>query len=221
MGKGFVRLSVVVGLLAALSGGSSRADVPAQGGVVGTETIVLVRHGEKTAEEYGQLSPVGFKRALALPGVLIGKYGKPDFLFAPNPSVQVHSKTTESSYSYVRPLATIEPTAIQLGMPVNTQFGFPDIKSLDAELAKPAYSKAVIFVAWEHKYLDDFAKAVVKEYGGDAVVPDWPGKDYDSIFVIKIQRGGAGAGKATVTFAVDHEGLDGKLGDGAGLAPGK
>jgi len=84
---------------------------------------VLLRHGEKPPGGLGQLTCKGLNRALALPSVLIGRYGKPDFIYAPNPSMQVKDGRILPTYSYVRPLATIEPTAIRLGMPVNTQIG--------------------------------------------------------------------------------------------------
>ncbi len=172
-----------------------------------TETIVLIRHGEKTASELGQLTEVGLNRALALPNVLIGKYGKPNYLFAPNPSVMVHARG--GNYSYVRPLATIEPTAIRLGMPVNTQIGFSDIKGLQDELTKPQYAGSVIFVAWEHFAEDQFAKNLMTAYGKPAsLVPDWPTGDFDSIYVIRIVHTGT---KTTVSFTLDHEGLNGKL----------
>ena len=54
------------------------------------ETIVMVRHGEKPPGGLGQLTCKGLNRALALPSVLIGRFGKPDYIYAPNPSVQVN-----------------------------------------------------------------------------------------------------------------------------------
>ena len=39
------------------------------------ETLVFVRHGEKPDDDEGQLTVQGFNRALALPDVLIGKFG--------------------------------------------------------------------------------------------------------------------------------------------------
>jgi hypothetical protein len=85
------------------------------------ETIVLVRHGEKPAAGLGQLTGKGLNRALALPSLLVGRYGKPDFIYAPNPSVQLYDNREHSGplYSYVRPLATIESTAIRLGLPMS------------------------------------------------------------------------------------------------------
>ena len=167
------------------------------------ETLVCIRHGEKPRGGLGQLTCRGLNRALALPNVLLGKYGKPQFFFAPNPAQKVDST---NGYYYVRPLATIEPTAIRCGLPVNTEFGFREIKGLEKELKKPAYQNATVFIAWEHGMLDDFAKAVVKHHGGDpAQVPSWPDGDYDTIFVFKITKD---AGQESFSFTVEHEGLN-------------
>jgi hypothetical protein len=171
------------------------------------ETIVIIRHGEKTQTELGQLNVMGLNRALALPDVLTGKFGKPDFIFAPDPSEQVGRKGRK--VSYVRPLATIEPTAVKLGMSVNAQFGYTQIVKLQSELLKPEYSRAVVFIAWEHAEADRLAKNIVESCGGKReTVPDWPGKDFDSIFVIRISRS---EGRMTAAFSVEKENLDGKL----------
>jgi hypothetical protein len=166
------------------------------------ETLVCIRHGEKPPGGLGQLTCRGLNRALALPKVLLDKYGKPQFIFAPNPTQKVDSKNGSPDYYYVRPLATIEPTAIRCGLPVNTQFGFREVKGLEDELAKTNYQSAVVFVAWEHGLLDQFAKNLVKDNGGDpAQVPAWPADDYDTIFLIKITRGANGN---SMTFTIDH-----------------
>jgi len=171
------------------------------------ETIVCIRHGEKPRGGLGQLTCRGLNRALALPKVLLGKYGTPNFIFAPNPTQKVDSKMDPAGYFYVRPLATIEPTAIRCGLPVNTQFGFREIKGLESELQKSEYRNATVFVAWEHGLLDEFAKNLVKDNGGDpAQVPGWSNDEYDMIFVFRIGRD---AGQNTFAFNVDHEGLNG------------
>lgn len=168
------------------------------------ETIVCIRHGEKPPSGLGQLTCRGLNRALALPKVLLSKYGTPEFIFAPDPAQKVDDKGGE--YYYVRPLITIEPTAICCGLPVNTEFGFRDIDGLQRELEKNKYWHSTIFVAWEHGYLDQFVRNVVKADGGNpAQVPSWPGKDYDSIFLIKISHS---KGHESVAFAIDHEGLN-------------
>ena len=168
------------------------------------ETIVCIRHGEKPLLGLGQLTCKGLNRALALPQVLLAKFGRPSFIFAPDPN-QV-ANDPGGQFCYVRPLATIEPAAIEYGLPVNTRFGFRDIAGLQQELTKPAYGSSTIFVAWEHIYLDDFVKSLVKSFGGDiSHITGWPGNDYDSIFIVRITHGKA---KTTATFSRDAEGLN-------------
>jgi len=165
------------------------------------ETIVCVRHGEKPPQGLGQLTPQGMQRALALPEVLLGKFGTPQYIFAPDPAQTINED--KGVYSYVRPLATIEPTAVRCGLPVNTQFGYKDIAGLEDKLRQPEYENAVVFVAWEHLYLDKFVRKMVQDLGGNvASVPRWIGKDYDSIYIIRITDG------KTVSFSLDHEGLN-------------
>lgn len=119
------------------------------------------------------------------------------------------STSAGGRYSYVRPLATIEPTAIAARMPVNTQIGLGDTKGLEQELTRPRYANAIIFMAWEHAYLDIFIKNLVKHYGGNpALVPAWPERDYDSIFVLRLRKKN---GKIRVTFSHQQEGLNNRL----------
>ena len=169
------------------------------------QTIVFMRHGEKPEAGLGQLSCQGLNRSLALPSVLSRLFGKPAAVFAPDPSKRKDDSGT--SYDYIRPLATIEPTAIAFGMPVDTSFGYEDIEDLKAELKKPAYAGKLIFVAWEHKQIVDLARQLMSENGGDEkAVPKWHGKDFDSLYVLRI--GGGKAGSAA-TFEKMAEGLDG------------
>lgn len=168
----------------------------------------MIRHGEKPVGGLGQLSCKGLNRALALPKVLIGRFGRADAIFAPDPAVQVreHSMAT-TGYSYVRPLATIEPTAIELGLPVNAQIGYPDIARLQAAVTAPQYANSTIFIAWEHKYAYDFARQMLRSYGLDrAQVPFWPQDDFETIYVFRIRNG-------AMTFSVEKEGLSGSLSD--------
>lgn len=174
-----------------------------------TETIVVLRHGEKPANGLGQLSCKGLNRALALPDLLIGRYGKPDAIYVPNPSDQV--KDQGELYSYVRPLATMEPTAIRAGIPVNAQIGYKQIDELQKELTQPAYANSRIFIAWEHGYLHEFAVRLLRSYGDDASsVPPWPAADFDSMYVFQLTRHD---GKPHLDFRVDHENLGSSLSD--------
>ncbi len=170
------------------------------------QKIVLIRHAEKPADGLGQINCQGLNRALALPAVLLAKFGTPDFVFASDP----HEKKPDEGqlYNYVRPLLTVAPTAVQAGLPINTSFGFENIVGLQQELAAPRYQNAVVLVAWEHKKLEDMVKAMLKDMGGNAAdVPRWKGSDFDSIYVVTVRRID---GKATASFAHERQQLNGQ-----------
>jgi hypothetical protein len=169
-----------------------------------TETIVFFRHGEKPSGGYGQITCQGLQRALALPTVLTNQFGTPQYLFAPNPAPKVTDAA--GSFYYVRPLATIEPTAIRLGMPVNAQYGYTDVTGLQSELVSPAYASSTIFVTWEHLKLVEVVQNIMNAYGSGITVPAWPSTDYDSLYVVRLTNNG---GVVTAQFEHDFEGLNG------------
>jgi hypothetical protein len=174
------------------------------------ETIVAIRHAEKPASSLGQLTCKGLNRALALPKVLIPRYGKPDRIYAPDPGKRI-GRLGNLNYSYVRPLMTIEPIAIQLEMPVNALIGFKNLGQLRKELLSPENNNSVIYLAWEHAYLNEFAKRLLKAYRKDpSIVPDWPNDDYDRIYVFRITESES---KEHLMFDVDKQGLNGVLND--------
>jgi hypothetical protein len=182
-----------------LTGTSARSDDP-------VETVALVRHGEKPEKGLGQLNCKGLNRALALPPVIAKVLGKPDAIFAPNPAEQ---KTDAGQpYDYVRPLATIEPTAISFGLPVHASLGVSNTDGLRAALEQPLYRHALVLVAWEHKRIATIARGILTDYGGNqASVREWPDDDFDSIYIVTIANSGA---NAKATFMIKHEGLDGQ-----------
>ncbi len=169
------------------------------------ETLIFIRHGEKSEPDIGQLSPKGLNRALALPFVLERKFGRPDYLYAS--ATTKKPETGGKLYSYVRPLATIEPLAIRLGMTVETKFAFDQIAGLQSELCDPVYRESKIFVVWEHHLLGDLVRRIVKAFGGDAeTVGDWARDDFDSILIVKLFT--EPGGKRSVVFERDKEGLN-------------
>lgn len=174
------------------------------------ETLVMMRHAEKPADGRGQISCKGLNRALALPDVLLSRFGTPAAIYAPNPSVEKVDSGVK--YAYVRPLATIEPTAVCAGLPVQVQWGFEDIKPLEKALLAPAYRNSTIFVAWEHKVLDIIARDLLSETGGDPrQVPTWSYDDFDTLYIIRIQTDASG--KRRAWFEMQNEGLDGLAAD--------
>jgi len=191
------------------------ATVLAEG--VATETIVLLRHAEKSPLGFGQLTCQGLNRALALPAVIAAQFGKPDAIFAPDPSQAVAENG--ASYDYVRPLATIEPTAVAFGLPVDASIGVFHVDALRYKLESPPYWSALLVVAWEGNEIPRLARLLMADHGGDqAVVPAWKGNDdFDSLYVVKITRG---AGGASAAFEHHQEGLDGQPTACPGRLPG-
>ncbi|MFC4704589.1 histidine phosphatase family protein [Paraburkholderia caffeinitolerans] len=173
------------------------------------ETLVFVRHGEKPDEGLGQLNCKGLNRALALPAVIAAKYGKPDAIYAPDPGQQKDDRGQH--YYYVRPLATVEPTAIQFGLPIQTPFGYAQTDALEKALLDPALRGRTLLVGWEHREIETLARKIVAEHGGQASdVPKWKSADFDSIYVVRIDWSGA---TPRARFSHDREGLDGRSDD--------
>lgn len=173
-----------------------------------TQTIVLIRHGEKPPGGLGRLDCRGVSRANALPPVLARQFGRFDAIFAPDPDRQ--KKDEGIKYPYKRPLETVTPLSKTTGVPVETRFGYKQIGKLEEALESPSYRGATVLVAWEHKQLVKLARSLLDHNGGDPrQAGKWPGSDFDSIYVVRIIRDG----EATrATFEHGHQGLTGKLG---------
>ena len=102
-------LLVVSALFLSLESGLSRAHP-----MDGTQTLVFLRHGEKPDGGLGQLNCQGLNRAIDLATLLPEKFGKANYVFAANPTRNVEEGEFDNSYSYIRPLMTISPSAICL-----------------------------------------------------------------------------------------------------------
>jgi hypothetical protein len=170
------------------------------------ETIVFIRHGEKPEEGLGQLDCRGLNRALALPPIIAKSFGRPDAIFAPNPRPK---QDNEKLYDYVRPIATIEPTAIWFGLPVDVNLDFSDREGPQTAIEKQRATDRNVFVlvAWEHKQIAPIVRALLTAHRADPdtvnKVKDWDSKDFDSMYIVTI-------GEPKANFDQGHEGLDGQ-----------
>lgn len=186
---------------AAASASATSAPATAQ---AGSRNIVFFRHGEKpTPDGLGQLACKGLNRALRLPAVLntlFGGLGRPAAVFAPNPAVMIADP--EVLYNYVRPLATVEPTAIALGLPVNTQFGYPDTAQLKAALTDPKYANALVYVVWEHTAMNPMLRQWDPRTTSN--IPQWTGSDFDMVIRLTIDASN------NVSWTKYQQGLDGQ-----------
>ncbi|MGY2399382.1 histidine phosphatase family protein [Pseudomonas sp. SDO5271_S396] len=176
--------------------------------VDGVQTLVFLRHGEKPAGGLGQLNCQGLNRAMNLATVLPEKFGKANFVFAANPTRNVEEGELDNSYSYIRPLMTISPSAIKLGLPVNIQFSANDTSALADELVEDKYHNAIIYTAWSHGYLPELINKVASEASGrkHTITDDWSGSDYDTLYVLTLTWHN---GKASLLSRNYKQGLDG------------
>jgi len=170
------------------------------------QTIVFLRHGEKPVGGYGQLTCQGFNRAMALPSVLLTKFGTPDYLYAPNPADKIPDAA--GSFYYDRPLATLEPLAVKLTKDIWSKYAYTNISSLQSSLIKASRDNTTTFVAWEHIYLQKAVQNIMNQYGGGVTVPAWASTDYDSLYIVRLTY--RSDGTIVATFEQDREGLDGQ-----------
>ncbi|MBT2370585.1 histidine phosphatase family protein [Pseudomonas fluorescens] len=195
-------LLVVGALVVTLEARESRAQQ-----VDGVQTLVFLRHGEKPAGGLGQLNCQGLNRAMNLATVLPEKFGKANYVFAANPTRNVEEGELDNSYSYIRPLMTISPSAIKLGLPVNIEYSANDTSALADELVEDKYHNSIIYTAWSHGYLPELINKVASEAVGEkhTITEDWSGSDFDTLYVLTLTWHN---GKATLLSRNYKQGLD-------------
>lgn len=174
----------------------------------GTQTLVFLRHAEKPGEGLGQLNCQGLNRALDLATLLPEKFGDADYVFAANPSRHVEEGSQDDAYSYIRPLMTISPSAIKLGLPVNIDFSANDTDDLAQELISDKYRNATVYTAWSHGYLPELINSVAGKALGEkrVITEDWSGNDFDSLYVLTLTWHD---GKASLLSRNYKQGLNG------------
>lgn len=170
------------------------------------QTIVFMRHGEKPSGGYGQLTCQGFNRSMALPSVLLAKFGTPKYLYAPNPAYKIPDSA--GNFYYDRPLATLEPLAVKLTKDIWSKYAYSDITSLQNSLIRSSKDNTTTFVAWEHIYLQKAVQNIMNKYGGGVTVPAWASTDYDSLYIVRLTY--RSDGTILATFEQDREGLNGQ-----------
>ncbi|WP_230015113.1 histidine phosphatase family protein [Pseudomonas chlororaphis] len=174
----------------------------------GTQTLVFLRHAEKPSEGLGQLNCQGLNRALDLATLLPVHFGEADYVFAANPSRHVEEGSQNKSYSYIRPLMTITPSAIRLGLPVNIDFGANDTDELAEELLRDKYRNATVYTAWSRGYLPELINAVARKALGEerVIAEDWRRDDFDTLYVLTLtwRDGKASLVSRSLSQDLDH-----------------
>jgi hypothetical protein len=147
--------------------------------------IVIIRHAEKPLKG-DNLNCQGLNRSVVLPKMITAKFGVPDFTYVPKMG---HDSSTRHS----RMFQTIIPLAVKYNLIINSRFAEKD----SAELATDIKSRSgTVLVIWEHRAITPIVRAL----GLQDFMQIWGDDDYDSIWIIRFQKG-----IAKISF--DKEGL--------------
>jgi hypothetical protein len=93
---------------------------------------------------------------------------------------------------YARMFQTISPLAIRYDLTVNSAFAGNDYAGIAESVLK---KRGTVLMVWNHTYVAELARRL-----GVVSPPAWPGKDFDSIWIITYPQGKA-------ELSLDREGL--------------
>jgi len=137
--------------------------------------LVFIRHGEKQ-DNGDNLNCQGLNRSMSLPTVLYKKFGKPGNVYIP-------ALTMGEATKHTRMLQTISPFIIKYDINLNSAFDEKDYKNIGKALLK---EKGTVLIVWEHKNIP-----AIVNYLGVRNYLDWPGDDFDSIWIVTLVNGKA------------------------------
>ena len=141
-----------------------------------TVRLVFIRHGERP-EDGNNLNCQGLNRSMQLPAVLTKKFGKPNSIYVP--ALKLGTATKRA-----RMFQTITPLAAKYNLNVNSEFEETDYKHIGKALLKES---GTVFIVWEHNTI----VPILDELGVNTKSLNWPGNDFDSIWVVTVTNGSA------------------------------
>ena len=144
--------------------------------------ILLMRHAEKSGDPMDpHLSPEGYARAAKLAEYIAVTFGVPQFLYAT--SISKHS---------VRPIETIEPMSLKIGVQIDATYADQDYGALAAKLLSPpsfADATNLIVICWHHGNIPSMARALGAKSGD---YPDpWDAQVFNQILALTYSGDGA------------------------------
>lgn len=183
---------------------------------IGPRQVLIIRHGEKVGDAKkdddggNNLSIGGSARAMALPSLFAPAQSQlacdlvldlDPLSFAGNyetipikgtrprfPTPQAIFATARSKHSQ-RPIETVTPLAIALGLHVNDGFADKDAdieEMTKAILNDHSFADEVVLICWHHGKIPAIAKAL-----GVSKPPKWDGKIFDRVWQITFPKGKA------------------------------
>ena len=171
------------------------------------KTIVILRHGEKGNPAKGNLRCKGLNRALALPNMLLNRYGtNVKGIFSTQPIYIRDPKENDNNSWYLRPIITIEPLSIKLQLPLNIRYNFQSPTELK-KLANILYKKqnGLYIVSWEHKSISTLISNLLNNYNIKSDIPEWNTDEYGRIYVVRVFKNGK------VKIDIERENLSWRL----------
>jgi len=181
---------------------------------LGPDNVLIIRHGEKVGDPKkdddggNDLSIQGSARAAALPSLFVPGQSQLacEFDFDPPSFACSYEKVplagkrprfptpnsifaTQQSKNSKRPIETVTPLAIALGLPLNDGFKDKDQdikKMVHAVLNDTVFAGKVVLICWHHGKIPDIAKAL-----GVLRPPKWDGKVFDRVWQITFPKGKA------------------------------
>lgn len=176
--------------------------------------VFIIRHGEKVGDPQkdddggNDLSIQGSARATALPSLFVPSQSQLacEFDFDPPSFACSYEKVplagkrprfptpnfifaTQQSKNSKRPIETVAPLAIALGLPLNDGFKDKDkdiAKMTHAILNHYSFTGKVVVICWHHGKIPDIAEAL-----GVSRAPKWNGKIFDRVWQITFPKGKA------------------------------
>jgi hypothetical protein len=144
--------------------------------------VILIRHAEKP-KKGDNLDCQGLNRSLALPAMLVGKFGIPAFTYIP--AIGLGDSTKHS-----RMFQTIIPFAVKYNLALNSVFTEGDSTGIARDILR---KKGTVLIVWEHKRIVSIARAL-----GIREEPlKWDDDDYDSIWLIRVAQGAVSMTRAS------------------------
>ncbi len=138
------------------------------------QTIVIIRHGEKPPKG-NNLNCQGLNRSLELPAVLYSKFGIPGSIYVP-------SLDNNTSTGHARMFQTVVPLVAKYNLKINSKYTEADTTALAREIKS---RKGFVLVVWKHSIIP----SIVRALGVQGFNMHWSDDDYDSIWIINIQKG--------------------------------
>jgi phosphohistidine phosphatase SixA len=144
--------------------------------------VLLIRHAEKPDDERETgLSPVGKKRAAALPELFRKSDARPD----PFPTPDFIIAAAASKHSN-RSAETVAPLAKALNLKVDARFASEEYRDLARLLLSDRrYEGQTVLVCWHHGMLPEMAEALKAR----DVPKKWPDGVFDRVWVITYENG--------------------------------